>query len=148
VSSCLCNGLLISHSPFTSAGPTAIERWLTSPRVAHDGMWIYIDPSTAYLDARIGEQFDGIIFIRDITPIHPTENALRTSRAHRGLLAWTPHHSRQHAVGSDLASFGPVVLAKFALHCLAQRPPPGVRGLKLQRLPARLARTPRSRQSE
>jgi hypothetical protein len=44
-------------------------------------MWIYIDPSTAYLDARIGEQFDGIIFIRDITPIHPTENALRTTAA-------------------------------------------------------------------
>jgi erythromycin esterase-like protein len=61
--------------------PTAIERWLTSPRVAHDGMWIYIDPSTAYLDARMGEQFDGIIFIRDITPIHPTENALRTTAA-------------------------------------------------------------------
>jgi hypothetical protein len=59
LSSCLCNGLLMSHSPFTSADRPPIERWLTSPQVAHGGMWIYIDPSTAYRDARIGEQFDG-----------------------------------------------------------------------------------------
>ncbi len=30
-------------------------------------MWIYIDPSTAYRDARIGEQLDGIIH-----PLHHT----------------------------------------------------------------------------
>jgi hypothetical protein len=53
-----CNGLLMSHSPLTSARPPPIERWFTSPQVAHGGMWIYIDPATAYRDARIGEQFD------------------------------------------------------------------------------------------
>jgi hypothetical protein len=73
--------------------------------VAHDGMWIYIDPPTAYLDARIGEQFDGIIFIRDHAHPPDRERPKNHGRARRGLLAWTPHHSRQHAVGSDLASF-------------------------------------------
>jgi hypothetical protein len=55
-------------------------------------MWIYIDPSTAYHDARIGEHFDGIIFVRDITPTHPTENALKTTPPASG--ASSPDTSR------------------------------------------------------
>jgi hypothetical protein len=39
-----------------------------------------------------------------------------------------------------MASCGPAVLAKFALHCLAERPPPGVGSRKPQPLPARLGR--------
>jgi hypothetical protein len=44
---------------------------------------------------------------------HPStrpRNALRTTAAPvAGLLAWTPRRSRQHAVGSDLASSGPAL---------------------------------------
>jgi hypothetical protein len=97
-------------------------------------MWIYIDPSTAYRDARIGEQLDAS-FIRDITPIHPTENALRTRPA-SGASRLDPRRSRQHAVASDLASSGPAGLVKFAyIAWLSVHP--CCRGLKLQRLPAR-----------
>ena len=102
-------------------------------------MWIYIDPPPR--TATPGSASNSTAsFIRDITPIHPTENDLRTTAARVGLLAWTPRRSRQHAVGSDLASSGPAGLAKFALHCLPQRSPPGVGGRKLQHLPERLGR--------
>jgi hypothetical protein len=82
LSGSLRNGLLISHSPFTSADRPSIERWLTSPQVAHGGMWIYIDPSTAYRDTRTGEQLDGIIHPRYHT--HPPDRERPNNQARVG----------------------------------------------------------------
>jgi hypothetical protein len=90
--------------------------------VAHGGMWIYIDPSTAYRDARIGEQLDGIIHPQYHTHPPDRERPKNQPRA-SGASRLDPRRSRQHAVASDLASSGPAGLVKFALHCLAQRPP-------------------------
>lgn len=59
-----CNGLLMSHSPLTSARPT-VDRALVHES-AGGARWD-VDlhrPPTAYRDARIGEQFDGIIYPR------------------------------------------------------------------------------------
>jgi hypothetical protein len=75
-------------------------------------------------------------FIRNITPIHPTENALRTSRARRGLLAWTLAARASmlspqtwHHLVQRVSSSSPYI-AWLSVH-------PCCRGLKLQRLPAR-----------
>jgi hypothetical protein len=77
-----CNGLLMSHSPLTSARPTA-DRALVHES-AGGARWDVDLHRPVHRDTRIGEQFDGTIFVRDITPIHWTENALRTTAARVG----------------------------------------------------------------
>ena len=62
-----------------------ITSWLTDPQSEHGGMWVYIDPATAYHDATIARHFDALVFVRDITPTRPTDNALRRATAHLGL---------------------------------------------------------------
>jgi erythromycin esterase len=62
-----------------------ITSWLTNAQLEHGGMWIQIDPTTAYHDATIGRHYDGIIYIRQINPSHPTENARRTAAARTAL---------------------------------------------------------------
>jgi hypothetical protein len=142
-SSCLCTGLLTSHSPFTSADRPPIERWLTSPQVAHGGMWIYIDPSTAYPDTPKSASNSTASSSSAISPPHPPDRERPKNHGHprRG---FEPGHLAARA--STLSAqtwhhFWSSGSRQFALHCLAQRPAPGVGGLKLQRLPARLAQS-------
>ena len=62
-----------------------ITSWLTDPQPEHGGMWVYIDPATAYHDATIASHYDALVFVRDITPTRPTDNALRRASTHVGL---------------------------------------------------------------
>jgi hypothetical protein len=45
-------------------------------------MWIHTDPDTLFEEVTVGEQYDSILFVGDITCSHPTPNALASARAH------------------------------------------------------------------
>ena len=68
-----------------AADDPVITSWLTDPQPEHGGMWVYIDPATAYHDATIASHFDALVFVRDITPTRPTENAVQRASSHVGL---------------------------------------------------------------
>lgn len=68
-----------------AADDPVITSWLTDPQPEHGGMWVYIDPATAYHDATIASHFDALVFVRDITPTKPTENAVQRASSHVGL---------------------------------------------------------------
>ena len=68
--------------PVRNAGAAEVGEWLYSSRLEHGGMWIHTDPDTLFEEVTVGEQYDSILFIDDITCSHPTPNALASAQAH------------------------------------------------------------------
>jgi erythromycin esterase len=68
--------------PVRGAGSAEASRWLHRSQLEHGGMWIHTDPNTLYEEVTVGEQYDSILFIREVTCSHPTPNALASARAH------------------------------------------------------------------
>ena len=60
----------------------APDHWLHRSQLEHGGMWIYTDPDTLYEDVTIGEQYDSILFVNDVTCSQPTPNALVAAHTH------------------------------------------------------------------
>jgi erythromycin esterase len=68
--------------PVRDAG-AEVGQWLHSRQLEHGGMWVYTDPDTLFEEeVTVGEQYDSILFVGDITCSHPTPNALASARAH------------------------------------------------------------------
>jgi erythromycin esterase len=68
--------------PVRDAGGAEVGQWLHRSQLEHGGMWIETNPDTLFEEVRVGEQYDSILFISDITCSHPTPNALASARAH------------------------------------------------------------------
>jgi erythromycin esterase len=60
-----------------------VERWLTTPLLAHAMGWVATDPKSEYEPATVRLRYDGIIFTRKSTPVNPTSTARDNSA--RGL---------------------------------------------------------------
>lgn len=63
----------LRHGP----APSSVETWLTSSVQAHAMGWVYRDPPHLYSNVRVGEYYDGVIFLRRTSATHPTRSARR-----------------------------------------------------------------------
>jgi erythromycin esterase len=63
-----------------SPGTPAVDAWLHTPREAYGGVWAYQQPATlASLNdtLKVREWYDGLVFVKQSSPTHPTSNARR-----------------------------------------------------------------------
>ena len=74
--------LLIDFRP--SISDPFIDKWLDSPGKVGNGSWVYKGPNKNFKIQRLKSLFDGVIFIEQSTPSHPTTNALVRSNAKIG----------------------------------------------------------------
>lgn len=56
----------------------AIDTWLRTSRDAYGGTWAFADPLTLKGVSKVGERYDGLLFVNESTPTHPTPHALKT----------------------------------------------------------------------
>jgi erythromycin esterase-like protein len=70
--------------PLRDAGGAEVSRWLETSQLEHSGMRIHTDPGTLFEEVTVGEQYDSILFIREVTCSHPTPNTLASARSHLG----------------------------------------------------------------
>lgn len=65
----------------------SVERWLDTPRTEHGGIgWAYgADPEASYEPVTVRQQYDGVAFVEQSTPTHPTAMALAAAARREGL---------------------------------------------------------------
>lgn len=56
----------------------AIDAWLRASRETYGGIWRFQDPSTLADTTKVGEWYDGVLFVDQSTPTHPTPHARET----------------------------------------------------------------------
>ena len=66
-------------------GNPDVAPWLNTPQRYHGAGWAVQEPSEAFDPVDLGEAFDGIIFVGEVSPAHPTENARANALGDRGL---------------------------------------------------------------
>jgi len=62
------------------AGTPAVDAWQRTSREAYGGVWAFQDPTTlASLNdtLKVRDWYDGLLFVKESTPTHPTANARR-----------------------------------------------------------------------
>jgi erythromycin esterase-like protein len=52
-----------------------VEQWLETPQVVRGASWAYSDPLKNASRQNVYERYDGILFVAESTPTHPTANA-------------------------------------------------------------------------
>jgi erythromycin esterase-like protein len=58
-------------------GSPTIDQWLNTPRTVQHANWVCDELN--YYELLVAKRYDGVIFIKRTTAIHPTENALKTA---------------------------------------------------------------------
>jgi len=56
----------------------AIDAWLRTSHDTYDGTWAFQDPSRRNFAIKVRERYDGLLFVNESTPTHPTPHARKT----------------------------------------------------------------------
>lgn len=56
----------------------AIDAWLRASRETYGGIWAFQDPSSLCDTTKVGDWYDGVLFVNQSTPTHPTPHARKT----------------------------------------------------------------------
>jgi hypothetical protein len=56
----------------------AIDAWLRTSRDSYWGTWRFADPASLSDTTKVRDWYDGILFVNESTPTHPTANARKT----------------------------------------------------------------------
>jgi hypothetical protein len=67
-----------------SSTNSLVEKWLETSQKFSYGVWLFRGAIATYGDLILKGKYDGILFIEQSTPIHPTRNALEKSSKNGG----------------------------------------------------------------
>jgi erythromycin esterase len=62
-----------------------VEEWLHVPQITYNASWVEPDDSTFCREIRLIPGYDGILFVCETSPSHPTLNALKTIANREGI---------------------------------------------------------------
>jgi erythromycin esterase len=67
-----------------SSSNSVVEKWLETSQKFSYGVWLFRGASATYGELNLKGKYDGVLFIEQSTPIHPTRNALEKSSKNGG----------------------------------------------------------------